>query len=200
MTEQEVDVMSGTRIIRRLAVLTIAAFAVALWPAASFAGSGGCPHGLTQGRGETVQMSQACFGPGVLHTDPGAEVTFVNRDPIVHNVSALGWGSAENLREGQRFTATFEKDGVYPFACTYHFGMTGAVVVGDGIGAGSGRSITVEPVSSESRPPVAMEQSGGQSDRPGPGARPVGVVVAGALGLLVGATLVAVIRRRGRQD
>ncbi|MDQ4005775.1 MAG: plastocyanin/azurin family copper-binding protein [Actinomycetota bacterium] len=193
--------MSRIRKLQLLTVLALGFATVALWPAVAGAG-GGCYRPPTQGEGGTVEMSKLCFTPGVLHTDPGTEVTFVNQDPIVHNVSANRWGSPDDLRQGQSFTATFAREGIYPFACTYHYGMAGAVVVGDGLGAGSGRSVTVQPLSSESeyRPPqpTSVEQAGGL--QPGPGARPVGLVVAGGLGLLVGAAIVAVIRRRGRPN
>ncbi len=195
--------MSRIRKLQLLTVLALGFASVALWPAVAGAG-GGCYRPPTQGEGGTVEMSKLCFTPGVLHTDPGTEVTFVNQEPIVHDVSANGWGSQDDLRQGQEFTATFAREGIYPFACSYHYGMSGAIVVGDGMGVGSGRSITVEPVSSVTEyvppEPIAAERAGGQSNLRGPGARPVGLVVAAGLGLLVGAAIVAGIRRRGRQD
>lgn len=112
------------------------------WASPAVAG-GGCHAGMTQGEGDRVEMVKACFTPSVLRTDPGTEVTFVNRDPIVHNVSAGEWGYFADLSRGDEFTATFSQPGVYPFACTYHPGMVGAVVVGDGTGAGSGRTVTL---------------------------------------------------------
>ena len=40
---------------------------------------------------------------------------------------------------------SFDEAGTYPFACSYHPGMTGAIVVGDGKGAAGGETIAVEP-------------------------------------------------------
>jgi hypothetical protein len=73
-------------------------------------------------------------------------VTFVNRDPFAHNVSAYGWGWYDDLGEGQAFRATFREPGIYPFACTIHPGMTGAIVVGNGTGVGSSERVDVAPV------------------------------------------------------
>jgi hypothetical protein len=33
------------------------------------------------------------------------------------------------MEQGDRFSVSFDEEGVYPFACTYHPGMTGAIVV-----------------------------------------------------------------------
>ena len=47
------------------------------------------------------------------------------------------WGHFEDMIEGDAFTVRFDDAGIYPFACNYHPGMTGAIVVGDGKGAGN---------------------------------------------------------------
>ena len=64
------------------------------------------------------------------------------------------------MAKGDAFTATFDGAGIYPFACQYHPGMTGAIVVGDGKGAGSGAGITVEPFSAPD--PETVTRVGGQ--------------------------------------
>ena len=173
----------------------LAAGVVAMLPATSAAGGGGCHGGATQGEGDTVELVDACFTPSVLHVSPGSEVTFVNRDPFIHNVAAQEWVSPGDLRKGAGFRATFEEEGIYPYACSYHFGMTGAIVVGDGLGAGSGRAVMVV----EKATPLAFERAGGISQGEGPGSRPVGLAVTGALGLLIGAGVVGAIRRRGKR-
>jgi plastocyanin len=126
-----------------------AALAVAGIPGAALAG-GGCHGGMTEadatGQDEaTVHMVDACFDPSVLRVDPGASVTFVSGDAgMTHNVGGTEWGFYGEMREGDTFTATFDDAGVYPFACSYHPGMTGAIVVGDGKGAGAGWTVTNE--------------------------------------------------------
>jgi len=182
---------------RRLAAALIAAGAIGLLPASSAAGGGGCYTGPTQGEGQTVEMEKACFTPSTLHVRPGSAVTFENRDPFPHNVVGLEWASPRDLREGMRFRTTFQEEGIYPYACSYHYGMAGAIVVGDGVGSGSGRAVSVGSVE-KTKPLSSFEQAGGQSEQPGPGARPVGLAVAGGLGLLVGAGVVGAIRRSKR--
>jgi plastocyanin len=168
-----------------------------MWALPASAG-GGCHGGATQGEGDTVTMSKACFTPSVLRANPGAEVTFVNRDPVVHNVSATGWGYFEDMAEGEAFTATFDEPGVYPYACTYHAGMTGAIVVGDGTGAGSGELVTVEPLTgaAASSNDEAEASEAGAPAASADGTSTVGWAVGGAGGFLLGAASALLLRRR----
>jgi plastocyanin len=130
----------------RILLMLASAGAAVLGPwAAPVTAGGGCHRGLTQGEGDTVEMAKMCFTPSILEVEPGTKVTFVNEDPMIHNVSANGWGNAEDMLRGDSFTATFADEGTYPFACSYHLGMTGAVVVGDGSGVGSGATVAVGP-------------------------------------------------------
>ena len=121
-------------------------------PGAALAG-GGCHSGVTQNdaageKATTVRMIDACFSASVTTVDPGTEVAFVNSDfGLIHNVGGNGWGNFEDMTKGDAFSATFDEAGIYPFACQYHPGMTGAIVVGDGTGTGSGANIMVEPFS-----------------------------------------------------
>jgi plastocyanin len=123
--------------LRRIVVTAGAALGLALLgPGAGNAwGGGGCHRagtGVTEMTGTTVAIVDACFTPTILHVAAGDSVTFVNRDPMVHNVTANDWGHWDDLHQGDRFTASFDDEGIFPFACTYHPGMSGAVVVGDG--------------------------------------------------------------------
>jgi plastocyanin len=126
--------------IRRLSMsAALGLLLVLALPAFSAAGGGGCHTGSTQGKGTAVDIANACFTPTILHIDPGQSVTWTNTDPFVHNVTANSWGHFDDLLAGHSFTATFPDAGAYPYACTYHPGMAGAVVVGDGLAsAGSG--------------------------------------------------------------
>lgn len=160
-----------------------------VWAVPASAG-GGCHRGPTQGEGDTVAMVGSCFTPNVLRVEPGAAVTFVNRDFFPHNLSATGWGYHEDLREGDTFRVTFDEPGVYPFACTYHPAMTGAVVVGNGVGAGSGEAVTVAPLtdgsSADTAPVVTAEDE----------TSPIGWAIGGAGGFLLGAASALLLRRR----
>jgi plastocyanin len=113
---------------------------------------GGCHGGATQqdatGKEEaTVRMVDACFTASITTVDPGTDVTFVNEDGkgVTHNVGGTLWGNYETMLQGDTYTATFDEPGIYPFACSYHPGMTGAIVVGDGKGAGNGFTVSTTP-------------------------------------------------------
>ncbi|MGH2657813.1 MAG: cupredoxin domain-containing protein [Actinomycetota bacterium] len=160
-----------------------------VWAVPASAG-GGCHRGPTQGEGDKVAMVGSCFSPNVLRVEPGAAVTFVNRDFFPHNLSATGWGHYEDFREGDTFRVTFDEPGVYPFACTYHPAMTGAVVVGNGVGAGSGEAVTVAPLtdgsSADTAPAVTTARQTSETVW----------VVGGAGGFILGAASAALLRRR----
>jgi plastocyanin len=182
------------RAIRAGLAATVVAMGLAIPGAAPAQAGGGCHAGLTQGRGDTVEMVDACFTPSILRVDPGTEVTFVNRDHYVHNVGGNEWGMFEHMFQGDAFTATFSRPGIYPFACSYHPGMNGAVVVGDGTGAGSGERVTAASLTgskTESKPsgPLAVAST---TDR----GSAAGWIGGGILGLAVGASLGLAWRRR----
>ena len=129
----------------------------------------------------TVAMVDACFTPTVLRVAPGDSVTFVNRDPVVHNVTANDWGHWDDMYEGDRYTVSFDDEGIFPFACTYHPGMTGAVVVGDG---GTGDTAPVAAAAAALDPP-----SGG-----------AGWLAAGIAGVAIGLACGYALARRRRRD
>ena len=175
-------------------LLVVASLAWAtLWPGVPAMAGGGCHTVASQGSGDTVEMSKLCFTPTVLRVDPGTEVTFVNKDPMEHNVSAE-WGTAQDLKVGDTFSATFPQEGTFPYACTYHYGMTGAIVVGDGDGPATGAlvesgSVDTTPVSQERAASTKPEGSG-----------ILGWTIAGAMGLILGAGLTGVLRRSRYQE
>ena len=166
-----------------------------MWPATAAMAGGGCHTGATQGEGDTVEMAKACFSPSVLRVDPGTEVTFVNRDPITHNVSATGWGTDRDMDEGDSFTATFADEGTFPYACMYHYGMTGAIVVGDGEGPATGTPVVGSVFEAE---PVSQDRVGGIGAG-SEGSNVPGLAAAGGIGLVVGAGLGGLLLRRRRE-
>jgi plastocyanin len=167
---------------RRIRVATISATALlmlGLWSGQARAG-GGCHDGVTQGTGDTIGIVNACFTPTILHVDPGSMVTFANKDPFAHNVTANGWGHFDKLGPGQSFTAWFDGPGTYPFACTIHPGMSGAIVVGDGIAPGAGAALATRALTGAARAPATAEAlDGGIGD----------TVIACAIGLAGGLAL-----------
>lgn len=141
---------------------------------------GGCHGGVTEAEGTRVELIGACFTPTTLFAEPGETITFVNRDDFEHNITANDWGHFGDLQAGDRYTTSFKTDGIYAYACTYHPGMSGAIVVGRG-----GAGVADEPVTASAAPTSA---DGGSA-------------AAGAIGLLIGAAagvgITAVRRRAG---
>lgn len=180
-----------------LCVIVGAATIVLGLPGGAAAG-GGCHDGLTRNdatdaKAATVRMIDACFTATVTTVDPGVPVTFANTDlGVTHNVGGNQWGQFEGMIEGDAFTVTFDEAGIYPFACNYHPGMTGAIVVGDGKGLGSGtEGITVQPF--EATSPKVVEPVVADS------ALPIGALVAVGLGsLALGVAVMLGSSRRGR--
>ncbi len=145
--------MRGRRL--KLILCTIASAVVAavvLSPApVGASGGGGCGRPVTESPGTTVLIRNFCFGPTILRAQLGDQVTFVNRDGVSHTVlgANASWGSYRQLRKGDDVSYEFERAGVYPFVCTYHIGMIGAVVVG-----GPGVPMTATGADSEAVVPV----------------------------------------------
>lgn len=168
-------------------------FALAVLDVPALAG-GGCHGGVTTGEGDTVEMVDACFTPTTLRIRPGGAVTFVNVSPLVHNVTANGWGQFGDLGEGDRFRATFDEAGTYPYACSYHPGMSGAIIVGDGTGAGDGEAVSVASYEPPSASPqikartVPTASAGSSSG--------TGWIAGGSVGLIAGLVLGRLARRR----
>lgn len=119
--------MTGARRFAAIAVLAMIG-TVAGVTAAHAGGGGNCEP--SEGDAGVVDLAGACFLPSTLHADAGETITFVNRDPVAHNVSGTGWGQYEDLAQGERFTTSFADPGIYPFACTLHPGMNGVILVG----------------------------------------------------------------------
>jgi Copper binding proteins, plastocyanin/azurin family len=124
----------------------------------------------------------------VTRVPVGTTVSFVNTSPFSHLVSGANgaWGSREvEVQPGSTISYRFDEPGIYPYACSLHPGMAGAIVGGD-----------IEPAALTDRPTDAD----GASETVG--IAPEGLVTAGAgiLGLLlVGGAGVwfATRRRRG---
>jgi plastocyanin len=111
-------------------VITGAALLVAAQTA--FAG-GGCHQGATQGVGTSVDLTGMCFSPTILYVQPGASVTWSNRDAMRHEVVGTGWSSGPStLEDGQTISQTFPTAGIFPYSCPLHYGMNAVVIVGDG--------------------------------------------------------------------
>jgi plastocyanin len=146
---------------------------------------GGChsPDSIraTDGAGTTVNIESCAFGPTITRVPVGETVSFVNADVAPHNVIGLGtaWGTTDDLATGDRFSHTFAAAGIYPYACTLHAGMTGAIAVGES-----------ETVLANATSPLAATAAATDAGFP------IGIVLAGAGGLAIGALGAGILGRR----
>jgi plastocyanin len=101
---------------------------------AGASGGGGCGRPVSDAAGTSVRIREFCFLPTILRVRPGQAVVFENRDSFPHVVLGANavWGSFGQVRGGHDVTYRFTRPGIYPYVCTYHPGMVGAVVVGHG--------------------------------------------------------------------
>jgi len=89
-----------------------------------------------------VAIQNFAFTPKTLTVAPGTKVTWTNNDSTVHNVTStasISLNSAttstfasSNLNQGQTFSFTFTKKGVYFYECSIHkalASMHGEVIV-----------------------------------------------------------------------
>lgn len=188
--------------ITRALVTTMTVGAAVLAAGGTASAGGGCLHGTppSDGDGAVVEMLDACFTPTVLHVDPGAEVTFVNRDGELHQVSGVGdtWGSFAELDQGDSVSYTFEDDGVYVYSCWVHPGMVGAVVAGSGTGSAGLETASVTGgdvaaatggVTSPASVPTPVDDGGAMG----------ALLFGGTVGLVLGGGAAAAAIRRRRQ-
>jgi plastocyanin len=128
---------------RKMALIgVLGAMASIFVPAApaSAGGGGACNYGgATSSRTTTIVLEKACFMPTLARVPVGSEVRWVNKDPMIHTVTAAhnAWGSTKDLQTDDVIAMTFSRPGVYPYYCVYHPGMAAAVLVGDANGVGA---------------------------------------------------------------
>ncbi|MPZ49718.1 MAG: hypothetical protein GEU75_10575 [Dehalococcoidia bacterium] len=100
-------------------------------------GGGGCHQPLTDELATEVTIETSCYSPTVVRVQPGGTVTWTNGDSVPHNILGAGgtWGSSQEsspfLQRGDYFSQAFETAGIFPYYCSYHPGMIGAVAVGE---------------------------------------------------------------------
>ncbi len=183
----------------RLFVLFVLLAAVALAVAPPAAAGGGCHRPPSEGRGDTLTLTELCFSPTVLRVAPGTRVTIVNRDQFDHPLGRPGgvwsWDGSARGRTAVRLEAS----GVYPFFCYMHPGMVGVVVVGDGRGSGGATTADVAATASEPTAGAASRPAEPTVSRPiEASVAPAWLVVVALAALLggLGGTRLAT-RRRG---
>lgn len=180
---------------RPLAVLaaiaaTVAATGLLGMPTAT--AGGGCGDDVTFETGSaTVTVAHACFSPTVTQVPVGTTLSFVNESGMEHNLTGPGPIGFNDFAADATVRLTFSSAGIFPYACTFHPGMSGAVVVGNPLPG------LASPAAAPATSAAAVQLSSGADDGRSPlGSTPVvvgtGAAVAGALG--AGGLLV--VRRR----
>jgi plastocyanin len=102
-------------------------------------GDGGGDGGATQeqgGGGTEVSMQDNQFEPANVTITAGEKVTWVNDDPVPHDVEGSGPGGdfssgpEGGMAEGDTFSFRFKQRGKYEYVCRVHApGMAGTVTV-----------------------------------------------------------------------
>ena len=138
---------------RRILILTaVTAATVPLGVPGAYAG-GSCHEPSTQGSVATIDINGVCFTPTINRVAPGSTVSWRNTSGIENNLagSSEEFGVHEFVGD-QPVRITFKAAGTYPYACTFHPGMTGVVIVGDGA---PGKVIPAVQVADPAPAPVA---------------------------------------------
>ena len=154
------------RLIRLLVALGLVLGSFAL--ATPVAAGDPCYHGfdlppLTEGTDPQVKLMPCAFAPTVVRVAPGTTVEWFSGPYDIHLITGAGqeWGSRDvEIQPDTMVAYRFDRPGTYPYACALHRGMSGVVVVGDGIpktAAGSGPAVVavVAPVAKPSPSPAA---------------------------------------------
>ena len=162
---------------------------------ASASGGGGCGRPVTDEKGTGVDIRDYCFSPTILRVSTGETVTFTNVDPVPHSVLGANatWGDYAGFKK-RSVTYRFSEPGVYPYVCTYHPGMVGAVVVGDGVGGAIGTSTADGPVTKVDASDLELETTSSVDQQPSEAVGGWPVIVAAAI--VAGGLAVIVVRRR----
>ncbi len=135
------------RHVARLLALTASSTLAILWLVSAPTASAGdpCYHDFvmpttTIEATNEIKVMPCAFGPTVAQVPAGSTVTFFNGPDFAHLVTGAdqAWGSRDTeLKPGSTVSYTFDKPGVYPYACALHRGMSGTIVVGDVVPANS---------------------------------------------------------------
>lgn len=162
---------------------------------------GGC-HGPVSppgdGEASVVKIDGCMFYPTVARVPVGTTVRFLNTGQVPHNVTGVSgaWGSPGEFAPNTEYRATFSAAGIYPFACTLHPGMNGAIVVGDAAVAAAAAPGAVTTDSHSTAAPAAPEAPIGAAETDW---IPIVIAAVGgfALGALGSAMAAGAVRVRG---
>ncbi len=110
-------------------------YAACVWRGAATDAYGEGQAMRVQGGSVVVEMRDIRFHPQGIRLRPGTTVTWVNRDPVVHNVRQVEgrFLSPDVMQPGETFSFTFREPGRFRYQCTLHHPyMNGVVIVEEG--------------------------------------------------------------------
>ncbi len=164
-----------------------------------------CYHGfdlpaLSEGDEGQIKMMPCAFAPAVVRVAPGTTVEWFN-DLETHLLTGANqeWGFRDaEIGPREEVAFRFDRPGTYPYACAIHRGMSGVIVVGDGIvkqaAAGSGPAVVTV------KAPASAKASAEPSEAPAavvPPAAPLATTAAAAPVVPAAATEPAATERPG---
>lgn len=195
---------NGSRSGRSIAAFVVFLGMILVPAPASASGGGGCGQPVTDEAGTAVDIRDYCFSPTILRVAPGEDVTFTNMDRAPHSVLGANatWGDYDDLKRRRAVTYLFAEPGIYPYVCTYHVGMVGVIVVGDGVGGAIDTTTADGPVTKVTASELDDLENAAAVRTTTPAAPESAwrsIVAAGALvSMLVAGGAIAVRRRRRR--
>ena len=77
----------------------------------------------------TVVIDGLKYAPETITVKAGEPVTWVNKDPFPHTVTAAGAFDSREIGAGKSWRYTPRKKGDYPYVCTLHPNMKGMLKV-----------------------------------------------------------------------
>ena len=82
------------------------------------------------GREYTVGINNMSYDPTPSNLKVGDTIAWVNRDTVLHSVTARDHSFDLRINPGQTVKQSLTKAGNFPFICLFHTTMRGALVVG----------------------------------------------------------------------
>jgi plastocyanin len=77
----------------------------------------------------TVTMDGTSYAPATIVVKKGETVTWVNRDPFPHTVTAAGKFDSRSIPANGKWTYRATRKGEFPYICTLHPNMKGTLKV-----------------------------------------------------------------------
>jgi glucose/arabinose dehydrogenase len=119
----------------------------------------------------TVEIKSFSFQPASITLPAGATVTWINRDPVAHTVTADdgSFKSPDIAGNGGKFERTFSEAGTYKYHCAPHPSMKGEIVVTPAAASSDPVSVMprvkLEPVAEGFTAPMAFLSAGDGTGR-----------------------------------